>query len=90
MEIELEFDWTNDLLSSDWSVTLSAPTGNVSVRHIDDTIATMHMPVLGANPDPSTVDDSVVVENDVVESPEVVVDVPEVVVDVPEVNDSEV
>ena len=49
MEIELEFDWTNDLLSSDWSVVLAAPSGVISVRH-ENNIATMHMPVIGAKP----------------------------------------
>ena len=45
LDIDVEFDWTNSDLSADWSFTIWAESGEVTVRHSSG-IETQHLPVL--------------------------------------------
>ena len=46
VDIDLEFDWSNSEVSADWSVTIWAEGGNVSVVHSNSDITTEHMKVI--------------------------------------------
>lgn len=60
VDIDVEFDWSNPAVSADWSVTIWAESGTVSVKYKDDAIQTQELPLLegsnsdgDSNPDPS-------------------------------------
>ena len=38
IDIDVEFDWSNPEVSADWSVTIWAEGGTVSVKYKDDAI----------------------------------------------------
>ena len=46
VNIDVEFNWTNEEASADWSLTIWAENGTVSVRHSNPEITTQHLPVL--------------------------------------------
>ena len=56
VDIVVEFDFSNPQVSNDWSVTLWAPDGPVSVRYKDNRYESDHFPLLGNNPNTDNTD----------------------------------